>query len=173
MILLDLYYLNSLPLERGPFPSINNWHFITYPPHHSRLWCGLCSFICVLISRQIGALSKGFLVGQSAHGHRILLQFGQAVYHVSARPTSYSVHPVWALIWVKYSQSIALLFKWHHLKWKGKMCSLKGGSSERNRANFFFYIICYVSCSSWKWQWVMISSITLIMLRWRCLSSSE
>lgn len=33
--LFDFHYLNSLPLERGPFPSINNWHLITYLPPRS------------------------------------------------------------------------------------------------------------------------------------------
>lgn len=46
--LFDFHYLNSLPLERGPFPSINNWHLITYPPHRCRLWSEPCSFISTL-----------------------------------------------------------------------------------------------------------------------------
>lgn len=39
----------------------------------------LLSALCnVLIARQIGVLSKGFLVGQSTLGRLILLEFGKA-----------------------------------------------------------------------------------------------
>lgn len=56
----------------------------------------------LLIGEQIGALSKGFLVGQSAHGHLIILECVQALDRVSL----HILRPVCTpLIWVKYSQN--------------------------------------------------------------------
>lgn len=130
-ILFDFHYLYSRPLERGPLPSINNWHFITYPSHWCRLWCGLRFFLSatatnyILISGQIGALSKGFLVGQSTLGHLILLECGQILVH--NLPVSYLVHPIKAsLIWVKYSQRITKLFK-NDIIWSSGRGSVQGG----------------------------------------------
>lgn len=149
-ILFDFHYLNSLPLERGPFPSINNWHLITYPPHRGRrtLWCEPCSFISTVqrIDRwadrsTIKGIPRGAVNTRSPHTPGMWSITGPAHsrYRISLHPsTSCSAHPVWAsLIWVKYSQRITKLSKWHHLKWKERMCSVggqiaKGGFHQKN-----------------------------------------
>ena len=75
----------------------------------------MCSFISVLlyvlIAGQIGALSKGFLVGQSTPGHLILLACGQApvrltrsLSHLLTSLSFFSRRLILSeLIWVKYS----------------------------------------------------------------------
>lgn len=53
--------------------------------------CVVLSAHCyVLIGRQIGALSKGFLVGQSTPGHLILLECGQALFRLTLAVKSLS-----------------------------------------------------------------------------------
>lgn len=88
LLLLDFHYPNCLPLERRPFPSINNWHFITAPLVVAGLRFDVSPaffvfFLSVrwdvLIAEQIRAQSKGFLVGESARGHIILLECGQVL----------------------------------------------------------------------------------------------
>lgn len=79
----------------------------------------LLSALCnVLIARQIGVLSKGFLVGQSTLGRLILLEFGKA--RVSLTFPSlwvlllllwFILHVCLLLIWVTYSQRTTKLLK--------------------------------------------------------------
>lgn len=127
-ILFDFHYLNSLPLERGPFPSINNWHLITYPPHRGRLWCEPRSFITTVlrIDRRadrstIKGIPRGAVNTRSPHTPGIWSSTSPARVRVSSHPcTSYLAHSNRAqLFWVKYSQRITKLLKWHHLKGEG------------------------------------------------------
>lgn len=79
----------------------------------------LLSALCnVLIARQIGVLSKGFLVGQSTLGRLILLEFGKA--RVSLTFPSlwvlllllwFILHACLLLIWVTYSRRTTKLLK--------------------------------------------------------------
>lgn len=62
----------------------------------------LSAYSFVLIGEQIGALSKGFLVGQSAYGHLIILECIQVLDRASLHITRPVCTP---LIWVKYSQN--------------------------------------------------------------------
>lgn len=87
--------------------------------------CVVLSARCrVLIGRQIGALSKGFLVGRSTAGHLILLECGQALAGPHSRcqisvscpaapPPREAHHParVPPLIWVTYSPRITKLLE--------------------------------------------------------------
>lgn len=120
--LFDFHYLNSLPLERGPFPSINNWHLITYLPHRCRLWSGPCSFISTLlrIDRRadrstIKGIPPGAVNTRSPHTPRMWSSAGLSHSCCSRPSTSCWTHPV-PPIWVKYSQRITNLLQWHHLR---------------------------------------------------------
>lgn len=174
--LFDFHYLNSLPLERGPFPSINNWHLITYLPHRCRLWSEPCSFISTLlrIDRRadrstIKGIPRGAVNTRSPHTPTMWSSAGLSHSCCSHPSTSCWTHPA-PPIWVKYSQRITNLLQWHHLRgcdcrraywwgwWWGR------GSTKR---------ICKASCSDWTLQQKMISFIKLITVPCRCLSSAE
>ena len=168
-LLFDFHYLNPLPLERGPFPSINNWHFITYPPPSlwqacALMWAALfLSAPCfVLIAGQIGAPSKGFPHGASQD---LVTSYPWNVVRlarnrISSRFSLGSSCQCILLIWVKYSQRITEMLKWHHLKWNmggggfsRRACCQRGGFHQRKlsllQTGFSLIYLSGVSCSVW------------------------
>lgn len=105
----------------------------------------------VLIGEQIVALSKGFLVGQSAYGHLIILECVQVLDHASL----HIPHPVCtALIWVKYSQN-------------NKDVEMTSSGATR------MVRLPVVVVGGVQEKKMMISFIKLIRLHCRCLSCTE
>jgi len=133
-ILFDFHYLNSRPLERGPFPSINNWHLITYPPRcgQQALWCELRSSISTVLRidrwadrRTIKGIPCGAVNTRSTHAPGMWSSTNPAITSLYIPLLlSWLILYEGPLIWVKYSQKITKQSEWHHLKWKTRTCSI-------------------------------------------------